>query len=134
MRRKSRIRGAIAGSVVGDTVGFVACVVAGSYAIVPLFPCVVPFISIYGRSWVLSNLLAIVLVGYAMVGAFMGAVIRMRGRKPKPGHCQQCGYNLTGNESGTCPECGERVVRIKSSMDAGATQFGVLHHFRWRQS
>ncbi len=22
------------------------------------------------------------------------------------GHCQQCGYNLTGNTSGVCPECG----------------------------
>jgi hypothetical protein len=22
------------------------------------------------------------------------------------GHCQSCGYNLTGNESGKCPECG----------------------------
>src|SRR5262249_38095215 len=22
-----------------------------------------------------------------------------------PGHCQNCGYNLTGNETGKCPEC-----------------------------
>ncbi len=28
---------------------------------------------------------------------------------PPPGHCQSCGYNLTGNVSGVCPECGERV-------------------------
>jgi len=26
-----------------------------------------------------------------------------------PGHCQKCGYNLTGNESGRCPECGTEV-------------------------
>lgn len=26
-----------------------------------------------------------------------------------PGHCQKCGYNLTGNVSGVCPECGERT-------------------------
>ena len=26
-----------------------------------------------------------------------------------PGTCQQCGYNLTGNISGVCPECGRRV-------------------------
>ncbi len=25
-------------------------------------------------------------------------------RQPK-GHCQGCGYDLTGNESGACPEC-----------------------------
>ena len=24
-----------------------------------------------------------------------------------PGHCRQCGYDLTGNVSGRCPECGE---------------------------
>jgi len=29
-----------------------------------------------------------------------------RGPKPKPGHCDQCGYDLTGNTSGVCPECG----------------------------
>ena len=23
-------------------------------------------------------------------------------------HCRGCGYNLTGNESGACPECGAR--------------------------
>jgi hypothetical protein len=26
-----------------------------------------------------------------------------------PGHCQKCGYNLTGNVSGVCPECGEKT-------------------------
>ena len=25
------------------------------------------------------------------------------------GHCRTCGYNLTGNVSGVCPECGEAV-------------------------
>ncbi len=27
----------------------------------------------------------------------------------KAGHCRSCGYNLTGNTSGVCPECGTRV-------------------------
>ena len=27
-------------------------------------------------------------------------------RRPRPGHCRRCGYDLTGNISGTCPECG----------------------------
>jgi hypothetical protein len=26
-----------------------------------------------------------------------------------PGHCQNCGYNLTGNVSGRCPECGTPI-------------------------
>ncbi len=27
-------------------------------------------------------------------------------RRIPPGHCRKCGYNLTGNVSGKCPECG----------------------------
>ncbi len=26
-----------------------------------------------------------------------------------PGRCTECGYDLTGNESGTCPECGTEL-------------------------
>ncbi len=29
--------------------------------------------------------------------------------RPPPNHCQSCGYNLTGNVSAVCPECGVRV-------------------------
>jgi hypothetical protein len=25
------------------------------------------------------------------------------------GHCRKCGYNLTDNVSGVCPECGEKI-------------------------
>ena len=30
-------------------------------------------------------------------------------RREKDGLCLKCGYNLMGNLSGVCPECGERV-------------------------
>ena len=30
-------------------------------------------------------------------------------RRIRPGHCQKCGYDLTGNVSGVCPECGGRI-------------------------
>jgi hypothetical protein len=30
-------------------------------------------------------------------------------RRIRPGHCMECGYDLTGNVSGVCPECGERI-------------------------
>ena len=29
-----------------------------------------------------------------------------RDRRSPKGHCRKCGYNLTGNTSGVCPECG----------------------------
>jgi hypothetical protein len=32
-----------------------------------------------------------------------------RDRKLRPGHCRKCDYDLTGNTSGRCPECGEPI-------------------------
>jgi len=37
-------------------------------------------------------------------------VLRSWIRDPPPGSCTQCGYNLTGNVSGRCPECGVAVT------------------------
>lgn len=34
------------------------------------------------------------------------AFLWWRDRPIPPGHCQRCGYDLTGNISGCCPECG----------------------------
>lgn len=30
----------------------------------------------------------------------------------KLGHCRDCGYNLTGNTTGRCPECGMSIVPV----------------------
>jgi len=32
-------------------------------------------------------------------------------RKQKPGHCRNCYYDLTGNTSGVCPECGKPFIQ-----------------------
>jgi hypothetical protein len=40
--------------------------------------------------------------------AFLSGALR-RHRRRKKGLCQNCGYNLTGNVSGVCPECGGKV-------------------------
>lgn len=37
-------------------------------------------------------------------------VIKHRANR-HPNHCSHCGYDLTGNISGTCPECGEPASR-----------------------
>lgn len=37
-------------------------------------------------------------------------IIRHR-RRPAPGYCPACGYDLTGNISGVCPECGTANVK-----------------------
>ncbi len=37
-------------------------------------------------------------------------ILAWRRDRPFPlGHCQNCGYNLTGNESCVCPECGTKI-------------------------
>ncbi len=50
-------------------------------------------------------------VFYASVGTCMGLGVtrwrRMRSRPP--GACKECGYDLTGNTSGVCPEMGMKV-------------------------
>ncbi|MCH7727176.1 MAG: hypothetical protein IH991_11960 [Planctomycetes bacterium] len=40
--------------------------------------------------------------------AFIRGPLR-RWRRRRKGLCAKCGYNLTGNESGSCPECGQQV-------------------------
>jgi hypothetical protein len=35
------------------------------------------------------------------------AFLWYRDRRPPKGHCRNCGYDLTGNVSGVCPECGQ---------------------------
>lgn len=37
-----------------------------------------------------------------------------RRRRPRPGVCGKCAYDLTGNVSGVCPECGTPIARFPS--------------------
>ena len=45
------------------------------------------------------------------VAVVLGALRFSRRRRPRfrLGHCQSCGYDLTGNVSGRCSECGALV-------------------------
>ena len=54
--------------------------------------------------------LAALLIGFAIYPtvAFIRGPLRRR-RRRKRGECEECGYNLTGNVSGICPECGVEI-------------------------
>jgi len=47
-----------------------------------------------------------------MLGIVPTAILWYRDRRPPKGHCQACGYDLTGNVSGVCPECGEATGEV----------------------
>ena len=56
--------------------------------------------------------IGIAVVGLPPVVAFVllgGVLCRLLPDKIKEGHCRNCEYDLTGNLSGTCPECGEAI-------------------------
>ncbi len=45
-----------------------------------------------------------------LLGIAVPTVLSLRSRRRyPPGHCVRCGYNLTGNTSGLCPECGTSI-------------------------
>lgn len=47
------------------------------------------------------------------------AVLIYRDRTRRiPGFCRKCGYNLTGNTTGRCPECGATVTGIVQPIGA----------------
>lgn len=52
-----------------------------------------------------------IVIGLVLI--FLAACIPPRRRakpsKHPPGHCRSCGYDLTGNVSGVCPECGSQI-------------------------
>lgn len=45
-------------------------------------------------------------------------ILWRKARKPPVGHCQECGYNLTGNISGKCPECNAEVPEKRARKDS----------------
>ncbi len=59
-----------------------------------------------GRSYVVIPLWILLLSS-----GLAALILWYRHRPPKPGYCAVCGYNLTGNMSGVCPECGTEITQ-----------------------
>ena len=55
-----------------------------------------------------------------------------RRRRFPAGHCQTCGYNLTGNVSGRCPECGMSLERGRGAKGEPLARRVRKHMVSWR--
>lgn len=51
----------------------------------------------------------------------LSSLVAVRSRVPRGDHdrCSECDYDLTGNVSGVCPECGTRIQAVATSSEAG---------------
>ncbi len=67
-----------------------------------------PFHLVYLGGWHAVDLGLAFWVYFITPCAFLTASFLRRPVKGA-GRCQQCGYDLTGNESGVCPECGTKT-------------------------
>ena len=56
-------------------------------------------------------------VALPALGASVWAWLAYRRRRnhDRPGHCRACGYDLKGNVSGVCPECGAAAALAKEA-------------------
>jgi hypothetical protein len=67
------------------------------------------FMSIQLRGDLRKNLILPLWLPIVLVGLPTAWLSWRDRRRIPPGHCRKCGYNLTGNVSGVCPECGEKM-------------------------
>lgn len=80
-----------------------ASIIAGAVAGVRHLDGTVAFVVAAG-GWLLTAVIAGVGICLSAISSRVFTLIR---RFPRPGECLYCGYNLTGNTSGRCPECGQ---------------------------
>src|SRR5262249_36280793 len=62
----------------------------------------------------ISSSLSVALCGIALAWLWL-----LDRRRPLPGHCRKCNYDLTGNTSGVCPEC-RTAVSESRKWEAGS--------------
>ena len=100
---------------------FVLAAVAVCVTLIASFPSYDKAISKNGSllAYVFFSLNAALYIAGALM-LIIAPLTRAFRRRPKAGYCAQCGYNLTGNTSGRCPECGVAVPAHRSNRRHGS--------------
>ncbi len=78
----------------------------------PLFTWIGPYhYSSWGTTTIVTPLW--LLQGVCALPAIVLWIVWRRScRRYRAGHCRRCGYDLTGNVSGVCPECGVATLAV----------------------
>lgn len=88
------------------------CKAQSIIVIVPGGPCLLPSITRFGRlATQISFPLWIPLLAFLLPTIWLWRRGRLGDHSRR---CHQCGYDLTGNTSGRCPECGQVIAAVKS--------------------
>ena len=110
--------------VLGFIVGLMISMIANWLGSIGLFLCSFPGsiimyflqeIFTHRPPWCIPYTLFTVMVintaFYTGLGTLIGYLVSLHKKKflEDSLHCKNCGYNLTGNESGVCPECGTEI-------------------------
>lgn len=69
---------------------------------------------------------------FAVYPLFVGSRNALRRRQRVPGACDRCGYDLTSNVTGRCPECGTAIERRAGEREgipaSHGCEKGFSHH------
>ena len=103
---------------VGDKWGKQSTLGLNSHAVHPRFKFRWPGIETPGRTTIVRVPLWLPLAAFSIPTFILWRRVR---RVIPPGHCPRCGYDLTGNTSGVCSECGLPAdMHMKSQVDDSA--------------
>jgi hypothetical protein len=70
--------------------------------------------------WALPAVVSVAVAGLIAVLHVAGRRASLRRRFVNGSQCAGCGYDLTGNLSGRCPECGDEIAKARPIMAARA--------------
>jgi len=62
-------------------------------------------------------LILIPLWPFVLASAIITTILLVKSRSHPAGHCSRCAYDLTGNTTGICPECGGRTVPDSAALE-----------------